>query len=315
MGEAKLMTYPRGWFVISFSDELKVGEIKNLRYFARDMVLFRTEDGQACLIDAYCSHLGAHLGHGGKVDGKSIRCPFHAWSFDGHGQCVSTPYADKMPKRTEIESWRVMERNGMIFMYHDLEHGEPEYQIPELPEYGDDEWLEWDHSILHIKTQPREIVENVADLAHFIPVHGTHPEVFENEFVDHMATQINKGMAYPRGGGKDPYSLTATYYGPAYQLTHMDGVLQSRLVNAHTPVDEHSLDLRFAVTLKILKDQETTAGFAKRYIENLRVGFLEDVAIWEHKMWRDRPALCDGDGPIGKLRKWYRQFYTPRQAD
>ena len=159
------MTYPRGWFVISFSDELKVGEIKNLRYFARDMVLFRTEDGQACLIDAYCSHLGAHLGHGGKVDGKSIRCPFHAWSFDGHGQCVSTPYADKMPKRTEIESWRVMERNGMIFMYHDLEHGEPEYQIPELPEYGDDEWLEWDHSILHIKTQPREIVENVADLA------------------------------------------------------------------------------------------------------------------------------------------------------
>ena len=35
---------------------------------------------------------------------------------------------------------------------------------------------------------------------------------------------------------------------------------------------------------------------------------INSIYIWENKMFRTRPALCDGDGPIGLLRKWYRQF-------
>ena len=58
-----------------------------------------------------------------------------------------------------------------------------------------------------------------------------------------------------------------------------------------------------------------TEEFAARYIDNLRQGFLEDVSIWENKVYRDLPVLCDGDGPIGKLRKWYKQFYAPRVRD
>ena len=35
------------------------------------------------MLDAYCPHLGAHLAEGGRVQGESVRCPFHAWEFDG----------------------------------------------------------------------------------------------------------------------------------------------------------------------------------------------------------------------------------------
>jgi hypothetical protein len=35
----------------------------------------------------------------------------------------------------------------------------------------------------------------------------------------------------------------------------------------------------------------------------------DDVPIWEHKAYRERPALVPGDGPIGTLRAWARQFY------
>jgi hypothetical protein len=35
----------------------------------------------------------------------------------------------------------------------------------------------------------------------------------------------------------------------------------------------------------------------------------EDSVIWEHKTYHERPLLCDGDGPIAKLRKWFGQFY------
>ena len=35
----------------------------------------------------------------------------------------------------------------------------------------------------------------------------------------------------------------------------------------------------------------------------------QDFAIWEHKRHMHRPALADGDGPIGPYRRWVRQFY------
>ena len=46
------------------------------------------------------------------------------------------------------------------------------------------------------------------------------------------------------------------------------------------------------------------------YLDNVKAGFEDDLKIWEHKVYRDQPLLCDGDGPIGKMRRWYRQFYT-----
>jgi 3-ketosteroid 9alpha-monooxygenase subunit A len=64
------------------------------------------------------------------------------------------------------------------------------------------------------------------------------------------------------------------------------------------------------VMLKKVGDDKKMARYAKAYADNLTVGFQQDVAIWENKVWRDRPTLCDGDGAIGALRRWYRQFYV-----
>ena len=89
----------------------------------------------------------------------------------------------------------------------------------------------------------------------------------------------------------------------------MESFLENKLLLAHTPIDEHSLDLRFGVSLKVQGDTKRTEGFADKYVENLTTGFHEDIQIWENKLYRDQPGLCSGDGPIGKLRKWYGQFY------
>jgi 3-ketosteroid 9alpha-monooxygenase subunit A len=37
--------------------------------------------------------------------------------------------------------------------------------------------------------------------------------------------------------------------------------------------------------------------------------FQQDVAIWQNKIRVDNPLMCDGDGPINMVRKWYSQFY------
>ncbi|RMF19212.1 MAG: 3-ketosteroid-9-alpha-hydroxylase [Candidatus Dadabacteria bacterium] len=309
--------YPRGWFVIGFSNEYGPGEMKSMTYFGQRLVCFRGEDGQIHVLDAWCPHLGMDLGKG-KVIGNTIECPFHAWRFDGEGRCVEIPYCDSVPKRAAegswTQKWTVQETNGMIHVWFDPEGGPPEFELPELGEWGSDEWTDWHHSIVHIRTHSREIVENVVDIGHFAPVHGTIVEEFSNEFIDHMAIQYNKGVAYPRGGGKDYFTLKATYYGPGFQISEMSGFLESRLVNAHTMVDENSLDLRFGVMLKQTHDKAKDEAFARQYVENLTVGFQEDIQVWENKLYRDVPLLCGSDGPIMRLRKWYKQFYTPRES-
>src|SRR5690606_27941464 len=84
-------SFPRGWYVVAFSSELQRGQVKTVRYFDRDIVLFRGDSGEAFALDRTCPHLGAHLGLG-QVEGDCLRCPFHAWAFDGEGRCVDVPY-------------------------------------------------------------------------------------------------------------------------------------------------------------------------------------------------------------------------------
>src|SRR5882672_9522794 len=126
---------PNGWFQVAYSDELLQKQVLPLQYFGRDLVLFRAESGEARLLDAFCPHLGAHLGHGGKVEGSCIRCPFHAWKFDGGGNCTEVPYAKKIPAKAKVPSWEVCERAGLILAWHHAGGGAPQWDVPEIPEY------------------------------------------------------------------------------------------------------------------------------------------------------------------------------------
>ena len=82
-------TYPRGWFMLGDASTMGAAPT-TLRYFGKDMVFYRGESGTPHLVDAYCPHMGAHLGRnttsyivrdGEQVQGESIRCPFHGWRF------------------------------------------------------------------------------------------------------------------------------------------------------------------------------------------------------------------------------------------
>ena len=80
MGEYKYAylqpgSYARGWHIVLFSQELRVGEVKSLRYFDRDLVAWRGESGQVAILDAHCPHLGAHPAQAGKpgAHGESRR--------------------------------------------------------------------------------------------------------------------------------------------------------------------------------------------------------------------------------------------------
>ncbi|MEZ4289722.1 MAG: Rieske 2Fe-2S domain-containing protein [Myxococcota bacterium] len=95
--------FPNGWYAVGWSKDLGVGDVRRIRYFDNEMVLFRGRSGEAHVLDAYCPHLGAHLAEGGRVQGESVRCPFRGWEFDGaSGEVSKIPYCARIPTRARV---------------------------------------------------------------------------------------------------------------------------------------------------------------------------------------------------------------------
>ncbi len=78
MAKPPLSMKPTGWFQIAWSDEISAGDVHKMHYFGREMVAWRAQSGRLTVMDAYCEHLGAHLGFGGHVEGEVIECAFTA---------------------------------------------------------------------------------------------------------------------------------------------------------------------------------------------------------------------------------------------
>ena len=57
-------------------------------------------------------------------------------------------------------------------------------------------------------------------------------------------------------------------------------------------------------------DDETSDKIAKKYSDMFGEGFLQDVHIWKNKSPIQNPLLCEEDGPVYQLRRWYEQFYV-----
>src|SRR4051812_43484299 len=57
--------FPDGWYFVCYSHELPRGKLFNKTFMGREIIAFRGADGGACVADAFCPHLGAHLAKGG----------------------------------------------------------------------------------------------------------------------------------------------------------------------------------------------------------------------------------------------------------
>jgi len=300
---------PTGWFQVEFSAELKVGDVKPIRYFDRDLVLFRGEDGEARVLDAFCPHLGAHLGHGGKMSGNNVVCPFHAWEFDGAGACARIPYSEKIPKKSKLTSWPVLERNGQIMVWHDLAGGEPTWEPPVLEEYGHEGWTEYLTRSWVVKSCNQELGENAVDAAHFYYLHGTArmPKAEGKLNGHHMHVDSDTLMTTP--GGQVEGQLAVDCYGFGFTTTRFTGLVETLLVSSATPIDGEHTELRFAFTVKMTLGRSMSKGVGKAFVAEISRQLEQDIPIWENKVYLDRPVLCEGDGPIGLYRTWSRQFY------
>lgn len=309
--------YARGWHVLDKASEFTTTP-RMFEAFGRRLAAYRGDvDGKVHVLDAYCPHMGADMSKG-TVQNDSLICPFHAWRWGPDGVCNHIPYAKRIPEKAVIGSLPVLEENGLLFVWNDPEGNAPiESQRPSrMQDYFSGEWTDWTMTQVPIDSNCRELVDNMADMAHFGPVHYSKVKRFVNIQDGHRYIQEMEGGHEILEDGATGMTTTAIYEGPAYMTTTMTGSLYGRPVTVHLLVSHYPVHMdRFIINFGVMmkKDPElpeaVNQDMVGKYTEMSIASFIQDVEIWNNKVRVGNPVLCDGDGPINMVRKWYSQFY------
>ncbi len=305
---------PNGWFAVAFSHELTEGQVKRVRYFDEELVLFRTRSGVPRLLDGYCVHLGAHLGEGGRVVGENLRCPFHGWQFDGEsGECAEIPYCKRIPARARTRAWPVSECNGMVFAWHHAEDKPPSWRVPALAEFDDPQWTEPRSFELKVPVHMQDMGENNCDPVHFRYVHKMDEvppgEISYAEGGRFMRMVNRSERETPLGTFQ--VELERDAWGIGLVSVRLKGVGEAGLLmfSSTTPVDAGNTHSRWLFTVtRALAD---VAG--EEWIDDMSTGVMQDMRIWGNKIHRPEPVLCEADEYLAEFRKWSAQFYSPSQ--
>lgn len=310
--------FPFGWYPIELSANLAPGEVRPLRYFARDLAMWRGEDGQVRIIDAWCKHLGAHMGHGGKVHGNLLECPFHAWRYDGtEGVVKEIPYSKSIPpqvKRKCTGAYPVTEANRWIWMWYHPEGADPLWEVAHLPECSDPEWTEFEVHEWNVWGNVQNMAENGVDVAHFKYIHGTANvplgDLRWGEWGRGADVKARMGTPWGEVDGQISYDTM----GPGQSWTRFTGISETLLVACITPVDLDHCHTRFCFTQPRAQAEGERAGVAKALIRDICKQYDQDKVVWDRQKFEPEPIICAGDGPIAEFRKFYARYYVDGQG-
>src|SRR5262245_217128 len=122
----------RYWQPVALVEELSgSGTPLPVRILGEDLVLFRADDGALGLLGLHCSHRRADLSYG-RVENGGLRCLYHGWLYDRHGNCLEQPCeapGKRFCEKVHHPAYLCQERAGIIFAY--LGSGD----APLLPNY------------------------------------------------------------------------------------------------------------------------------------------------------------------------------------
>jgi 3-ketosteroid 9alpha-monooxygenase subunit A len=323
MAKPPLSMKPTGWFQVAWSGEIGVGEVHRMTYFGQEIVAWRAQSGQLTVMNAYCEHLGAHLGFGGHVEGEVIECAFRGWQWNHDGGNVCIPYESRPNRGRRIRTYPVAERNDSVYLWYDEQGRDPYFDVPDVfAGFGDGSsgadyypmaTLYRERLDLH----PQYVLENGVDFAHFKFVHKTPiVPVFTRHDFDEPVSYVDFTIALDGDGGQSiddvKSGVEAVNGGLGIAVTKSWGMVDNRTITAVTPVDEHTCDVRFMVYIgrKPSSDPAKAERKAREFAEEIIRQFTQDVHIWAHQRYSDPPALSSSEfAGFTAIRTWARQFY------
>ncbi len=333
-GTHSLYPFPEGWYFIASRETIETKRLFRKTWLGEQIVVWCNEDGDICVADAACPHLGSDLGPeaGGRVRNGCLVCPFHGFEYDVTGQCVATPYAPA-PRSVRLRVFETCEILGLVFAWWGSGGRPRQWDLPASPSTGAD-WGNMEFWSVRFAGHPQETSENSVDIGHLRYVHGYNSvNVVGSVSVD--GAWLKSCFDFKRTGTIAgikcfTYNISA--------VTHVHGLgysfvevrehsinMEFRLWVLATPINGELIEFtlisqlrqlvrpkRLIVGMRFLPPRLRTWIMSKIIMAVQKRDVLQDVAIWSRKQYRLYPMLCRSDGEIGKYRRWCKQFYPDR---
>jgi len=115
------------WYVIAKSADVAPEGILAVKVLGRDLVLWRSADGELHCVEDRCPHRGARLSHG-SVSDKGISCRYHGVTVTGAGVIAEVPALGKcaLQGRAAVQSYALREISDGVFAYFpSADHPQP----------------------------------------------------------------------------------------------------------------------------------------------------------------------------------------------
>lgn len=279
------------WIPAVMSSELKAGgDPMRLMLLGEKLIAFRAHDGRVGIMDHRCPHRCASLFFGRNEKG-GIRCAYHGWQFDVDGNCLDMPNVpphQAFPQKIKAGSYKVYERNGLIWTYMGARETPPPFPSFEpilLPEQ--------DLNMFFVQRECNwlQALEGDIDTSHFGFLHagGVTPDVVDetnlgryaivNRAPEYHVADTDWGTMYAAHRPAEPgrtYWRFAHFLFPFWTMPP-DGLFQDHIVaRAWVPMDDtHTMFVHLSWKkntpgLRKMKDGSAIpgAGFGRKTLPN-----------------------------------------------
>ena len=251
------------WHPVALSEEVAKPDCApiRLKVMGEDLLLFRDSKGNTGLIEPFCAHRGADLFFG-RNEECGIRCIYHGWKYDIHGNCIDMPNVPKEAAyhgKIKIKAYPTQEFADMVWAYM----GPPDIQPFEVPQleaglvppshrYVTKRLVEcnWTHSM-----------EGALDTAHFSFLHMPAPAFRKDDSSNIAADEsrirwlrndpaprfkiIDHEVGFLIGGARnadpgDHYWRLTQYMLPTHSITPSAMPNETYYGYSWVPIDDHS---------------------------------------------------------------------------
>lgn len=108
--------HPDYWYPLAWSSSLKRGKSLACLLAGEPVVLYRGESGTVHALENRCAHRQVPLSMG-LVEGETLKCGYHGWTYDCAGHCVNIPYLGRERLPNGVTAYPAREVDGMIFIF------------------------------------------------------------------------------------------------------------------------------------------------------------------------------------------------------
>jgi vanillate O-demethylase monooxygenase subunit len=288
--------YPRhSWYVAATSDEVTSQPIGR-RALDTSLVLYRTSDGSAVVLEDRDAHRPYPLSLG-RVEQDLIISSYSGFAYASDGTCVRVPTQVEVPYDARVRAFPVREQDGLVWVWF-AEPGLADLRKPpRAPWLVDSSWStlgsEWtteaNFLLLH---------ENFADITHVAVVHPDFaPPVLTAGPVPLLEVEVTEtGVSFQRDyppaplaawhaallGAEDDTVFAQREEGrfvspglwvDSWEVSSEDGAISAatfRFTHAVTPVDETSTRHVWRVSRNVAPGEQVSAELEPLFTEYYR---------------------------------------------